>query len=547
METRNFVLPALALGAAALLLAPLQPSRAFSKLGESLDETQRDFRVANNFADATANDNQTPDPQFPGRAGAVLAIWKGVVEWGSRLHGDGSGDPIGGNLLGSGGANFDAMFGGRASQVGDPSGNIFSALSSCGGGTLAFTEVPISDGWRIRFCDEWNWDDGPGAIGGNRFDLQSAACRQYGVALGLGTSAVLGSTMSDGAILGDTARRSIEADDIAGIQCIYGVASVTKPVITATVASAGTLTIYGRQFDATSNEVWFTNAANTPSATDPIVRVTEVTSSLGGRVITVAIPAGAGKGDVMVRKPGTGGAVLSNAFPTDLVGTLGEPPPRPDITDVTPSVIEALIPGTVQTITLTGRHLDLVRSVSLDGVEISPSRYTIVDAATITLDMPQASSLGTHVLGVTDGVGRASPASLGPSAQVPRGPTTDTFSVTIVEPATPKLEWGTGDAFNVIDRDDGLDMIVSGAVGTLHVVRASPHAPPTFAHFFRPLDMPLVDAGSYVIPAEGWLSVHLDGLPDPALVGTTWFARSFAIVKPKPYPASNDQSITLVP
>jgi hypothetical protein len=48
-------------------------------------------------------------------------------------------------------------------------------------------------------------------------------------------------------------------------------------------------------------------------------------------------------------------------------------------------------------------------------------------------------------------------------------------------------------------------------------------------------------------PLQGWLSVHLGGLPDPALVGATWFARSFAIVKPKPYPASNDQSITLVP
>jgi hypothetical protein len=351
--------------------------------------------------------------------------------------------------------------------------------------------------------------------------------------------------MSDVISQADTSKRSIEDDDIAGIQCIYGVASPTKPVITATVASGGSLTIFGEQFAATDNEVWFTNAAMTPGATDPIVRATGVSSSLGGRIITVAFPDGAGKGDVIVKKPGTGGAVLSNAFPTDLLGTFGDPPLRPDITGVTPSVIEALIPGTVQTITLSGTNLDLARSVLLDGVEISASRYTIVDAATITLDMPQASSLGAHELGVAGAFGRAFPVRLGPS--VPGGPATDTFPITIVAPATPKLEWGTGDALNVIDRDDGLDMIVSGSVGTLHVVRASPNAPPTFSHFFRPVDMPLVDAGAYVIPAEGWLSVHLGMLPDPALVGTTWFARSFAIVKPKPYPASNDQSITLVP
>jgi hypothetical protein len=59
--------------------------------------------------------------------------------------------------------------------------------------------------------------------------------------------------------------------------------------------------------------------------------------------------------------------------------------------------------------------------------------------------------------------------------------------------------------------------------------------------------MVLVDAGSYVIPASGWIQVHLADLPDPAVVGATWFARSFDLAPPKPFPSSNDQSITLVP
>ena len=60
MNTRLFFLPALALGGAALLVFPSRDSRAFSTIGGSLSEAQRDVRVFDNFADATANDNVTP-------------------------------------------------------------------------------------------------------------------------------------------------------------------------------------------------------------------------------------------------------------------------------------------------------------------------------------------------------------------------------------------------------------------------------------------------------------------------------------------------------
>ena len=43
------------------------------------------------------------------------------------------------------------------------------------------------------------------------------------------------------------------------------------------------------------------------------------------------------------------------------------------------------------------------------------------------------------------------------------------------------------------------------------------------------------------------LAVHVPNLPTPALAGTRWFARSFAIVRPRPFAASNPQSITLLP
>src|SRR5262245_1339143 len=299
MNIRSLALPALTLGGAALLFAPLRSSQAFSKIGGNLGETQRDVRVVDNFADPTSSDNVTPASQFPGYVGLQLAIWKGVVEWGSQLHGNGQGD-INNNSLGSGGANFDAFWAGSTSGIGNSNTNIVSTISSCTGGTLAFTETPISDGWRIRFCDNWTWDDGPGSIG-NRFDIQGVMCHEYGHALGLGHSTGQ-ATMAPSVSAGSTAIRSINPDDMAGIQCIYGVASATKPSIVATVADpgAGKLTIYGSHFGPTGNEVWFTPSAVTAPGNDPIVRVTGVSSSAGGTIVTVSIPPAAGPGDVIV-------------------------------------------------------------------------------------------------------------------------------------------------------------------------------------------------------------------------------------------------------
>ncbi len=535
MKLLTLVPPALCLCGAALLVSPLWPSRAFSKTGESLSENQRDFRVFDNFADATANDNVTPAAMFPGQVGAELALWKAPVEWGSTLHGDGSGDPVGGNLLGSGGANFDAFWGGTATGIGNSNGNIASALADCGGGgTLAFTELPAFDGWRIRFCDEWDWDDGPGAAAFGTVDLQGVMTHEYGHALGLGHSTVPGATMTPATGGTATSLRSIAADDIAGIQCVYGVADPAKPTITATVADtgAGTITIYGTNFGATDNEVWFTNAAPSAPGGDPKVTVTGLASMSGGTVLPLAIPAGAGPGDVLVNVSGTGGETLSNAYPTDLAGTFGTPPgPRPDIASVSPTTIEALIPGTAETVTFTGTNLNLATAVLLDGLTIDPARYTVVGPSTITLDMPQADSLGLHELAVTDGT------------------ITDVFPVTIVAVPAARLEWGSGDPLNVVDRDDGLDMILAGAVGELHAVRGSPSGPPAQPTLARlaPPGQVLVDAGSFVIPAQGWIAVHLGNLPDPMVVGSTWSGKSFVIAQPRPFAESNDQSITLVP
>ena len=140
----------------------------------------------------------------------------------------GTGDPL--QTVGSGGANFDAVWAGNANKVGTPAHNIVSAVSSCAGGVLAYTEGGPS-GWRIRFCDNaWVWRDGPGSDGSQ--DIQGIQCHEYGHALGLGHSAVSSATMYAYSSGSGASARSIEADDINGVKAIYGTKSASKPRIT---------------------------------------------------------------------------------------------------------------------------------------------------------------------------------------------------------------------------------------------------------------------------------------------------------------------------
>ena len=82
-----------AFGLVASLSTPVDTS-GWSLIGGSLGVGQRDFRVFNNFTDASANNNTTPDPDFPSATGATQAIWKGHIEWASGWYlGVGDQDP----------------------------------------------------------------------------------------------------------------------------------------------------------------------------------------------------------------------------------------------------------------------------------------------------------------------------------------------------------------------------------------------------------------------------------------------------------------------
>ncbi len=311
-KMRHVLGSVLALGIASALVLPTR-TEAFSTIGGSLGLAQRDFRVFNNFTDANANDNVTPDANFPGYVGVAMAIWKADIEWASRLHANGNGDPTQPNGLGSGGANFDPSWQGFASDIGATNENIVSEISGSSGATLAFTETPISDGWRIRvYADAAVWNDGPGSIGGGQFDIQGVLCHEFGHTLGLGHSTVNGATMAASVSSPATGSRSINSDDIAGIQSVYGVATVNKPIITSIFVQPGLLTINGSNFDASSNDVWFTQVGIGGSGS-PVI-ATGIPSP-SGMALTVSVPMTAGPGDVFVRIPGSGNDRLSNPWP----------------------------------------------------------------------------------------------------------------------------------------------------------------------------------------------------------------------------------------
>jgi hypothetical protein len=336
----------LSAGALLLALGLLLPARSegFLVFGDRLDLSQRDFRIWNNFTDPQANSNATPDPDYPGARGAELAIWKGVAEWASQAHGSGRTDPTQ-TQIGSGASNFDAFYSGLAAGPGNKNGNVISQIS----GSLfikAYTEIPIRDGWRIRFYeDPWVWNDAPDGtlLGGqDAWDLQGVACHEFGHALGLDHSTVPGSTMfGSSPPLGGVTLRSIEADDIAGVQSIYGIRSASKVQIQSYEFIPGGIRIRGSGFHPTNNQIWFTHATPTLGSDGTPIRVMGVPSGAGGTRIFVAPPALAGPGDLMVRRPGRDPEDLSNAFPFDPSSPLLAPPLAYGSGKVTSAGIEA--------------------------------------------------------------------------------------------------------------------------------------------------------------------------------------------------------------
>ena len=245
------------LSASSLMIADTADSYAL--LGFSLGTGQRDFRLNNNFSDSASNNNTTADSNWPGYVGADLAIWKSGAEWGSDPFGDGSGDPTQ-NVIGNGGADFNPLWMGNANGHSTNARNIISAISGGGGGAIAWM-YGGSGGWTIEFIDDdFTFADGPGSISGSQMCIQAINTHEYGHALGLDHSNVRGATMWPSASYGSTGPRSINSDDQAGVQAIYGAQSSSMPFIDeirGSTAPGGTAIVVGGNYTADRVRLWF--------------------------------------------------------------------------------------------------------------------------------------------------------------------------------------------------------------------------------------------------------------------------------------------------
>ena len=371
-----------ALGFAALVGLPRDTS-AYALLGGSLALDQRDVRVFDNFSDPEAHTNTQPDPDYPGALGPTLCIWKAAVEWGSRLHGTGLGDPLNPDGLGSGGADFDFCWQGQASGVGGPDDNIVSELVGSSGGVFAFCESPISDGWRIRFySDAAVWHDAPGAPpnGPDDADIQGVATHELGHALGLAHSNVADATMF-GALIGNgVAMRSLASDDQDGLHALYGAASAGKPSVTALfVPDPATLIVAGTNFAPTGNELWFTDGS--PGANgDPLV-LGGLAADPSGTRISCTPPANAVAGDILVHVPGTAGATLSNAFPF----VPGQPSCPPIQNYGTPKTTSQ---GTLPTLHWSGRATLTTNDLSIGTDGAIPGAQSVLFTGSLPQNLP---------------------------------------------------------------------------------------------------------------------------------------------------------------
>lgn len=530
MRFTTLSLSAVALGAVAVVFGgPVETTSGFSTIGGSLSLSQRDVRVFDNFIDPGADNNTSAQQNFPGALGLELAIWKAISEWGSRPHASGAGDPTQTDL-GNGGANFDASWQGNASGVGGPNDNVISTISSCSGATLAFVESPISNGWRMRFCENVTWNDNSGS--GSGTDIQSIATHEYGHSLGLGHSTVGGTTMF-ATFFGGLGSRSIAPDDIAGVQSIYGVASASKPEITSVVVSGSQVTITGTGFTTTGNEVWFTNANVTSPGSDPRVRLFGVNSTAGGTQIVVTAPANAGPGDILVRHgSGAGGSNLSNAYPADIGGNTGGGPIT--VSSVTPFGIPALMPGSEREVSIHGTGFTPATQVTVNGIQLTgiPNPVQFVSSNELRFDMPQQPNLGLVLITVSEGGNMAS-----------------TFG-NVVPPATPQLQCGIGDPNSAVFQFAGLPIIMSSQPGDLvYLMYSSSPIPSVFAPIATLAmgnnftNIPPVGTGFYTIENRGWtqLDLPLSGISNLPTV----YSQMVRINDGPPYEASNLQNFII--
>ncbi len=286
---QNVAIVVSALTVFGLLAVPESEVLAYSLTGKSWATTSATYQVNPNFS----------DPEAGSAAEQIAAIRSGADEW--KLSGEG---------------NFAFAYGGTTnlSTVALDGTNAVYYAGTDGGGALAvcwyWSSGSTLMAFDIEFYDrdggfDFVWARNPTF---SQFDIEGVACHEFGHALGLDHSAVAGATMYPSVAPGNTANRSIDPDDIAGYQSLYGSGSPATPAPATVTPASGWIdggyqvTIDGSMFPSTGLTVRFGSVEATS--------ITRVDSTR----IKCDVPAGVDTEAVDVTVAATNSGVLPGAF-----------------------------------------------------------------------------------------------------------------------------------------------------------------------------------------------------------------------------------------
>jgi len=186
------------------------------------------------------------------------------------------------------------------------------------------------------------------------------------------------------------------------------------------------------------------------------------------------------------------------------------------VTGILPAQIDALVPGSVQTVSIIGSGFAPTNVVEVDGTPLSgiPSPLTVVNSNLITFNMPQVASLGSKTV------------------TVKQGGDSDSGSINVVAPALPKLQAGNGDEPVTAFSLGGMDVTMSSQVGDMFLLFWSPSDQPSTLPGVVDLEIgnnfaSIFQVGTWTIPAKGWDLQHLSLAGAPPV--TTYYLEGVVI------------------
>ena len=215
----------------ALLLALMAPALLLTLAATEVASTQAFVPIG-----VTWNSNSVPyfinpnfiDPGVGGPATQVTTLRAAADEWAN-----------------TGQSNFQFSYQGTSNttQQAADGHNVLFYSHTDGQGALAQTffwfQGPTLTNFDIKFYDRagilnFAFSNTPTS---NQFDLQAVATHEFGHALGLDHTPITAAVMFASITAGDTSKRHLHPDDIAGVQSLYG--ALPQPQVTAVTPAAG--------------------------------------------------------------------------------------------------------------------------------------------------------------------------------------------------------------------------------------------------------------------------------------------------------------------